>query len=356
MGRATRVTDVRLDVAELSPSNRTAAIALARTTWDRPTDASYHAWRYERAPSQTAALALAADGCVATMFALRREYRTPNGPREVLEPFEWHADPAWRARGAGLRVVRHWMADGRPLVALGGTPAARQLFARLRWSLLCVGGTYDLPLRSGFLRARGHGPLSGAAFDAAVRHYFTPRPKRGAVTLSVVAEPGETARHIAESQRRFAWMRMPDAVTWTWLRSAPPVVGEFVAYHLSVDGEVVGWAVSREHRSRGVRVAQIQECFLRDEARAHYADALRVLCVALARRRADVLLCVTTCGDMVDALRSLHFRRDGDEEVFMWNGGQPVSAAPALLDAGHADRAFFPVPTAAEARESISAW
>ena len=96
-------------IEELSPSNREAAIGLARNAWVRPTEAAYLAWRYgSAAVQQVAALALASDVCVATMFAMRQTYRTPAGIAEALEPFEWHADPAWRPRGAGLRVVKHW--------------------------------------------------------------------------------------------------------------------------------------------------------------------------------------------------------------------------------------------------------
>lgn len=340
----------RIRIEELTQSNRDAAIALAQRAWDRPTDAEYLTWRYGRAPVQEAALALASDACVATMFALRRQYQTPSGIGEVLEPFEWHADPEWRAQGAGLRVMKHWMAGARPLIALGGTRAATQLFARLRWSPLGIGGTYNLPLRSRFLRARGRGPAFAIAFDAVVRHYFTPRSAKSCVVLSVVAEPGEQARRIAESQQRFAWMRIPDQPSWAWLRSAPAVIGKFIAYHFSIDGEVVGWATVRLHRTGGVAFAQLQECFLRDEARSHYVDAVRVTCVALSQLRVDVIRCVTNCPDTIAALRQLRFRRDDDEYVFIWNGGRPVTAGPALIDAGHADRAFFPVPTSAEAR------
>ena len=344
-----------LRVEELSPCNRDAAMAIARASWDRPTDVEYLAWRYVRAVDQEAALALASDACVATMFALRRTYRTPSGIADVLEPFEWHADPAWRARGAGLRVIKHWMAGARPLLALGGTPVAVRLFERLRWSLLCTGRNYVLPLRSPFLRARGRGRAFAAAFDALVRHYFTPRRSRGGVGLVVVDAPGERARSIAESQSRFDWMRLPDPLSWAWLRSAPATVGRFIAYHLVVDGEVVGWATARVHRAGGVTCGQIQECFLRDDARRHYADAVRVICVELARMQVDAIGCVTTCPDTIAALRGLRFRHDNDERVFVWNGGRPVAEGPALIDSGHADREFFPLPTAAEARASSAA-
>lgn len=337
-------------IEELDASNRAAAIALARAAWDRPTADAYFAWRYGSAPTQEAALALVGGSCVATMFALRRTYRAPDGEREALEPYSWHADPAWRARGAGLRVVKHWMAGSRPLLALGGTAAATSLFARLRWARLCTGGTFVLSLHGRHLRARGRGWAFATLFELVVRHHFTPRRATGAVTADVVPEPGPSAMAIARAQRRFAWMRLPDPATWRWLASAPGPLGRYLAFHLRIDGEVVGWATARVHHAGGVLCAELQECFLSDEARAHYPDAIRTLCVRLVGFGVDAIRCVTTCPDTMAALHGLHFRRDIEEQVYAWDGGRPVDAVPALFDGGHADRAFFPVPSGAEWR------
>lgn len=337
------------------PANRAAVIALARESWDRPTDDEYYAWRYGSAPTQEAALAFVGESCVATMFAIRRTYGSPDGEREVLEPFEWHAHPAWRSEGAGLRVVKHWMAGERPLLALGGTDAATRLFARLRWSRLSTGGTYVLPLHAPFLSARGRGRLFTSLFERVVRHYFTPRRDSPVVRLVRVSEPGPEALAIARAQRRFDWMRLPDVATWRWLASAPAALGRFIAFHIIVDGQVIGWSTARVYRVGGVTCGQIHECFLRDEARAHYPDAFHAVCASLARMPVDAIRCVTNCPDTIAALRGLRFRHDNDEPVFLWNGGRPVAVGSALIDAGHADRAFFPVPTSADAAESLRA-
>ena len=337
-----------LRIEEFAPQNRDAAIALARAAWDRPTDDAYLAWRYGSAPTQEAALALVGDACVATMFALRRTYRTPERDRDALEPFSWHAAPEWRPRGAGLRVVKHWMAGARPLIALGGTGIATRMFERLRWSRLGTGSCYVLPLHAPFLRARGRGAGVAALFERVVRHYFTPRAGKGTVVAQVVEEPGPVASRIAGEQRRFGWMRLPDAPTWRWLASAPTPLGRFIAFHLRVDGETVGWATARAHRSGGVYRAELQECFLRDNACAYYPEAVRSVCVHLAGVGVDAIRCVTSCPDMVAALRGLHFRHDNEEPVFVWDPRGPATIAPSLIDGGHADRAFFPVPTRAE--------
>lgn len=338
-----------LRIEPLAPANRDAAIALAREAWEGPMDDAYLTWRYRSAPTQEAVLALVGDACVAMMFALRRSYRTPDGDREVLEPFSWHAAPEWRARGAGLRVVRHWMAGNRPLVALGGTGIATRMFERMRWSPLGVGGCFVLPLHAPFLRARGRGPGFAALFEWVGRHYFRPRAGSGAVVAHLVDEPGPSASRIAMEQRRFGWMRLPDALTWRWLASAPAPLGRYLAFHLHVDGETVGWATARTHRSGGAHRAELQECFLRDDACAHYPEAVRSVCVQLAALGVDVIRCVTTCPDMIEALRGLRFRHDNEEPVFAWGPSGPATVGRALIDGGHADRAFFQLPTRAEA-------
>ena len=338
----------RLRLAEMDGATRGHAINLARKIWDRPTSADYLRWRYEDCPTQQAELALAGNECVATIFALRRHYHTTDGVRECLEPFEWHANEEWRASGTGLRVVKRLMAGARPLLALGGTEVATRIFARLGWTPLCVAGTYVLPLRGSFLRARGRSAVTSGLFEWIARRYFTPhvRPDSG-VILRSVRVLGPAVMEIARRQQRFAWMRVPDAPTLGWLAAAPQVVGRYDLFEVEIDGETVGWVSVRRHFS-GVQRGDIQELFLSDEARTRYPSVLHAVCVKLSQEGVDMIGCVTSCPDSIAALRALHFRHDNEDHVFAWIGGAPVEKGPALFNGGHADRAFFPVPTAAE--------
>ena len=301
-------------------------------------------------------LALAGDECVAKMFSLRRTYRTPAGDRSCLEPFEWYANECWRPAGAGLRVVKRLMADGRPLVALGGTELAASLIKRLGWTKVGTVGTYVLPLAGAYLRSRGRNAVFAGAFNLVGRRYFHPTVNAGSpVQLRPVTALGPAALQIARRQQRFAWMRIPDEPTAAWLGRASAEVGRFSTSEVLVSGEVVGWISTRTYTTRGVRSGALQEIFLCDDARSWYPDTVRAASVALAAQGVDVIGCVTSCPDTAAALRSLRFRHDSEEGGFVWMGGDPVPAGPALLDGGHADRAFFPISTASEAPPAVVA-
>jgi hypothetical protein len=144
-------------------------------------------------------------------------------------------------------------------------------------------------------------------------------------------------------------MRVPDRPTAEWFARAPSAMGRFWTNEVQLDGEVVGWVSGRVYRASGVLQGDLQEVFLRDEARQWYSAVVRAECVALAEEGVDVVKCVTSCPDTIAALRALRFRHDHRERGFVWAGGGPVIDGPALFNGGHADRAFFPLPTAAEA-------
>lgn len=333
-----------------------AAVALARSAWSRPTADAYLSWRYREAPTQEAVIALAGAECVAKMFVLQRTYRMPGGMRPCLEPFEWYANERWRPAGAGLRVVKRLMADERPIVALGGTALATSLITRLGWTRVCTVGTYMLPLRGTYLRARGWNPWAAGAFDLIGGQYFRPEANtKSPVQLRRTVVPGPSIMDIANRQQRFAWMRMPCARTTGWLGRAPAEVGTFSTNEVLVDGEVVGWASMRTFVAGGVRTGALQEMFLRDDARSLYPEAVRAVSVALAAEGVDVLSCLTSCPDTAAALQGLRFRHDSDEGGFVWNGGDPVADGPALFDGCHADRAFFPIATAVDIASPIVA-
>ena len=341
-----------LRVHSLSSETIPAAIRLSQQLWDRPTDATYLAWRYADAPTQEAALAMVGEECVATMFGLRRTYRTPNGDLECLEPFEWFASERARASGAGLRVVKSLMAGERPLVTLGGTAAATALFKRLGWTLLCTGERWVLPLRGASLRARGRSRVVSWAFDRLARHYFTPRaPSEARVNLRPIEAVSAEIREIAQSQQRFEWMRIPDPETQSWLAGAPRLMGKFSTSEVLYDDRVVGWVLLRAYPAAAVRRGDIQELFLADDARHLYEATLRAASQLLIADGVDALTCITTCPDTIAALHRLRFRLDEEEPVFAWHGGRSLSTGPALVNGAHADRAFFPLPTAAEARQ-----
>lgn len=318
--------------------------------WDRPNDAPYLGWRYQACPAQEAALAVHGPDVVASMFAMRRTYLAGGSEVECLEPYDWFADDVWRPLGAGLRVVKHLMKGPRPILALGGTDAAKALFLRLGFTEIAVATRFNLPRRGRYFTVRGRHPLFALAFDLLGRPLYRPsRRPETTVQLERTKELSPEIVGIAREQQRFSLMRLPDVGWWRWLSDAPPSMGTFLAFHVTLGGRLIGWITARVFSAGGLKVGAIQELFLRDDAVDFYQDTVRAVSVALDEFDVDVISTVTSCPHTTDALRRLRFRIDEHQSLFSWWPGGAAPQGAALADGGHAEWAFFPVPSAAEA-------
>ncbi len=336
----------RIVVAPLGPANRAAVMTFLEARQDRPRTAEYRRWRYEACPAMEAVVAMAGDECIGTMFALRRRYRTPEGLRDCLEPFEWHASEAWRAQAPGLRIVQQFMRREVPVVAVAGTDVAAGLLVKLKWSPLASTQRHVLPLTGRFLRNRGRSALVASAFDVLGRSVFHPRrPRRSAVALEPAATIAPAAVALAERQLRFGLMRIPDPAFVRWLGSAPASVGHYLTFHLRVGEELAGWIFARVFSHRRQMIGELLEVFLADEHRAHYGAAVAQASAALAACDVDALVATTTCSDTIAALRAIRFRPDDRRPGFAWWGRAPFREARVLLDGALADHAFFPTQT-----------
>ncbi|MBX3173930.1 MAG: hypothetical protein KF709_05925 [Gemmatimonadaceae bacterium] len=338
-----------LRVVRLDDRSREAAIAFARSAWDRPCSDTYFDWRYRQDAPQEAALAMNGDECVGGVFAFRRPYLTPDGERDCLEMFDWYADDVWRARGAGLRVIKEFMRDGRPLLALGGTPQARAIFERLKWTRLDTGWRLNLPLTGRYFRDRGRTAAFAAAFDLSARHLMVPRARASRVQLVPAGTMSPSIAGMLRTQGRFAWIRLADPATDAWLRRAPASFGTLLGFHVRSGGRLVGWASARIYEASGLRTAAVQELFLADDATSLYGGAARELCRILVGFSPDVITAATSCRHSLAALQRLRFRRDYDLPIYCWTGTEVPTPAATLADGAHAEWAFFPLPTAAEA-------
>lgn len=339
-----------LRIASLDASTVAAVTRLARSAWDRPDSEAYLQWRYQHAPGQEAAVALCGDECVAMLFALQRRYLTSEGEHDALELFDWYATEEWRPRGAGLRVLKHLMKDGRRLMALGGTPPARALFERLGWRAVDTAWRLNLPLRGRYFLKRGRGPAFARTFDLLARAAFRPRARRAAgVTLEPATTLSPAVDDLVRAQRRFTSLRLPDHRLHAWLLDAPAALGLYLTFHVRVGEHVAGWASARVHHADGMRIGSLQEVFLADDAVGHYPAVVSSLCSILAGFEPDLLTAVTSCPDTLASLRALRFRPDYDIPVYSWPPAPQPPAGRTLADAGHAEWAFFPISTSAEA-------
>ncbi len=316
----------------------------SRVAWDNPDSADYLNWRYRVCVVLDGVVAISGDACVASMFALRRSYQTRSGAIDCLEPLEWYAAPEFRALGAGLRVVRQLMRDGRPLISLGGTTVARELMKKLQWSQEGVAARYILPLRGRFLRHRGHGVMTSAAFEAAFRYYYSPSRTRHNVftTERVESFPTEAGTLVAE-QARFALAPVPEDQATSWLFSAPPLVGQYQRFLFRRNDIIAGWALTRVYRESSTRFGSILHLFLADSETQWYQEAVTQVSAALMDQSVDAITAITSCPETIVALRKARFRLDDTLPVLVWWGDTPRHDGPVLATGIHADYSFFPL-------------
>jgi hypothetical protein len=343
--------DTGVRVEWLGPANRDAVLELAAHAWDRSRSPAAMAWRYERCPGLEAAVALAGDQCVACVFGMRRAYWTPSGDIECVEPFDWYTREEWRPKGAGLRVMKHLMSGPRPLIAMGGSLAARNLFLRLGWSHFATAYRLALPLSGRFLRHRGRAPMLAHTFELVGRGMFTPRRHRpDPLRVEPAGWAGPDLDSIIETQRRFALVARPELAAWRWLREAPPEMGIYLGFNLITRDRMVGFASARVFTSEGLHLAELLDVTLADHAVGFYPAAVRRVAYILAGFGVDAIYAVTTCPDTLAALRFNRFRLQNDDPLYGWWKGREAPSS-ALVTSSHAEHAFFPSPTAAE-----SAW
>jgi hypothetical protein len=279
-------------------------------------------------------------------------YWTRQGDVECVEPFDWFTREEWRPKGAGLRVMKHLMTGTRPLIAMGGSEAARKLFLRLGWTHFATADRLFLPLTGRFLTSRRRGPAVAAAFDLLGRPFYVPRRRRlpDALRIEPGALPGPRLNTLIERQRRFALLARPSLPVLQWLHEAPPELGCYLGFNVVVEGEMVGWARARLFTADGLRLGELQHLFLADEAVSWYGAAVQHLLPLLAGFGLDAIYAATSCPHTLRALRAHRFRRHHDLPLYWWSHDQPAPAS-ALITGVHAEYAFFP---AANARES--AW
>jgi hypothetical protein len=339
----------QLRIEPLEEGNRGSVMELAKRAWDRSRNADSLEWRYRRCPALEASVALAGDQCVATIFALKRTYWSAAGDVDCLEVFDWMTTEQWRPLGAGLRVMKRLMAGRHPLLALGGAAAGQELVKRMGWRHLATAERLVLPLSGRFLAQRGRSAAVARAFDLVGSLYYAPRRRRRSVLrIEPGGSPGPALGLILERQRRFALAPRVERARLEWFRQAPPEMGLYLGFNILFDDTMIGWAWARVLTANGIRMADLQDLLIAEEAREHYPEAIEGIAAALAGFGVDAIYSTTSCPDTLRALRQAHFRFDDVLPVYGWWPGTPPEG-PVLVTSSHAEHAFFPCPTSAEA-------
>ena len=126
----------------------------SKQLWERPESSDYFTWRYLECPKQTGLVALRGTCCVATLWAVKRDYVVGGQRTTLLEPFDWYVRPELIDSGTGVRVMRSLMTHPEPMIIVGGTDYTRRFLPRLGWRVSGVTRSYVLPLSSRALTPR----------------------------------------------------------------------------------------------------------------------------------------------------------------------------------------------------------
>jgi hypothetical protein len=126
-------------------------------------------------------------------------------------------------------------------------------------------------------------------------------------------------------------------------------LGQYLGFNLVLGDRLVGWAAARVYSVEGLHQAEILDLFLTDDAIGLHPVAARHLVSVLAGFGVDAVFAASSCPATLAALESCHFRLNHPIPLLGWWGGRKPPTGTPLLTSSHAEHAFFPSPTAAEA-------
>jgi len=337
-------TAIRIE--ELSPANVEALRRFAEQVWDRPRTDAYYRWRYLDCPGLRGVLALRGGDCVAAIFALTRRYRMAARHVDCLESFDWYCLPELRGLAVGVRVMRHLMSLGPPIVAMGGSQHTLALLPRLGFTTVVVGRQYVLPLAGALFRER-RGAFAAAMFDVLGRRWYAPRRHAGPDGLTCIPTSGldDSLLDVYREPNGLNLIALPEPSTLRWLVGGFAGVGSYPSFTFVADGQRRGWAFCRIFQSGGRRVGEILDLYLADGTEAHYTWAIAELSVTLAGYGVDLIRASAKAPQVISALARNRFRVENDLPVMVWWRNGEIPSLPMHIMGGHADGAFFPIVT-----------
>jgi hypothetical protein len=337
-------TAIRIE--EYSPANAEAVRRFAEKAWDRPRSDAYYRWRYLDCPALRGVIAMRADECVATVFALMRSYRMATRQIECLESFDWYCMPELRGLAVGVRVMRRLMSLGPPIVAMGGSPHTLSLLPRLGFRTVATGRQYVLPLAGSLFRVR-RGALVAAMFDLLGRRWYAPHRHPGPDGLCCIPVCGFTDAmlDVAVEPNGFTLVAMPHTPTLRWLAGGFAAAGAYPSFTFVADGQRRGWAFCRVFQSGGHRAGEILDLYLADGTEAQYSWAVAELSATLAGYGVELIRASATAPRVLAALQRNRFRVENELPVMVWCQDGALPSLPLHIMGDHADGAFFPIIT-----------
>lgn len=325
----------------------------SKQLWERPESSDYFTWRYLECPKQTGLVALRGTCCVATLWAVKRDYVVGGQRTTLLEPFDWYVRPKLIDSGTGVRVMRSLMTHPEPMIIVGGTDYTRRFLPRLGWRVSGVTRSYVLPLSSRALTPRIEQGvrlprfLAHAAAGLLTRVWC--RPQRHsppfAASVQTVDRLDDETLALYDGPLGYAAVPVPDPNWHAWLSSGAPGAGRFVLLEYRRERAVIGWALGRVYATTHGLEAAVVDIFTPQPQIEIYRWMVSVLVERLLEYRPMEIRARASCRVLGQALKQNRFLPGPTTPIFLW-AAQPFELPhPLHLTGDTADNAVIPYET-----------
>jgi hypothetical protein len=333
---------IRIEIA--NESLRAGLPAFAAKVWSFPGDQVFLDW-YFGSPKTQIFVAHDDGEWLACIGVFERIYSV-NGRRiPCYETYAWASLPMTnRTKGLGIKAMKMAMAEGRPVVALGGSYFTEEFMPRLGFKTVAHAPSLTLPLRGSSVPGSGlKRSLVRAGLDVAGR-LLVPSARDDGVRYvpvtcfsdDLLAIDGLPGFHACPDNDFFAWQdRRPD-------------IGNFLPLtFVNRADEPIGWCYTRiaEEDRPGQLIARILETTYFPRSSPRERDAMmRVVVRILAGFDVAAVRVLTTCPDTITALRKLHFWAGRMNPAMVFLNGLEIGEAPPRISSLRADGGILPIP------------
>jgi len=318
----------------------------------------FYRWRLGGPPSATTWLAMLGDTCGAMLSSMRKQYVIGGMQTDCYEIYNWSSAERFRGKGLGIMLLKRLMAEGVPIVNIGGSEDTLRLLPRLGWDTISHSRVLALPLSGRFIqrRLKDRSPtaaiLGRIAFEALGRawyHAHRPHPPKGWRAVPVTGFDSRLSE-LYLRRRSHALASIPDPAILDWATNGLSRSGLFLRFHFFQGSTLAGWGMARILTTvDGGRSSEIVDAYAAEPDVEVYRWVIAEMVSASAGLGADSVVTSATCPIMCAALRAERFVAAHSNVVrAWWPGKRPFPTGPIHLMRGSADHFLLPLPSEAE--------
>lgn len=314
------------------------------SVWDFPASSAFRRWRIADPPGSRFYVAHDEGRWLAAIGGQHKTYLNCGEPVDCLETYAWASRKVKEAKGWGIKTMKALMEEGKPLVALGGSPDTLEYMPRLGFAIMAQAPSMALPLRAEFAKdmpgVRGILAKSAIVGSTLLANPFARRDRSLRMQpLAVFDERTLAMPCLPGFQASFE----PELFRWQigWAEQ-----GSFLALRYVRDRQIVGWLYLRlAEESRGQIVSRLLECkFAAGSVRRDHIAMIRMMIATSAGFGATVIRTLTTCPDTNAALNACHFRSRSESPAMIYHNGIVSQDQPFRVSVLRADGGAQPLP------------